>query len=109
MEVADQGATTSKYGLIPLMVKSSKFEIGCLNAESHNERMISVANDVVTKVNTLLSDDKIEMLVVLQINVGFMEYMRIKYGQFSRQQFNKTIVQAHDEENDEGTGGLEGV
>ena len=40
MEMANHRATKSKYRLIPLVVNSSKFEIGCLNAESHNERMI---------------------------------------------------------------------
>ena len=63
----DKGETISNYGLIPLMTNASKFQIGCLNSESHNERMISVGNDMVTEVNTLLSDNKIDMHVVLLI------------------------------------------
>ena len=51
--------TTPNYGLIHLMDNASKFQIGCLNAESHNERMIYVGNDVVTEGNTLLSDNYI--------------------------------------------------
>ena len=54
--------------MIHLMENESKVNIGCLNAESHNERMISVRNDVVSELSTLLSDDDIEMLVVLCIN-----------------------------------------
>ena len=54
-----EGKTTSTYALITLMENESKFNISCLNAESHNERMISVGNDVVTEGNTLLDGDKI--------------------------------------------------
>ena len=50
------------------MVNLSKFHIVYLNAQSHNYRIISVGNDVVTKGNTLLSDDDIEMLLSLHIN-----------------------------------------
>ena len=32
----DKGETTSNYGLIPLMVNASKFQIVCLNVENHN-------------------------------------------------------------------------
>ena len=88
----------TSYGLTPLMASSSKYQIGCLNAESHNERMISVGNDVVVEGNTLLSDDEIEMLAVLLINKDFMEFMRSKYDDLSRQQFNMTIVKSDDEE-----------
>ena len=54
------------------MLSVYKFQIGCLNAESHNERMIYVGNDVVTEGNMLLSDDWIEILVVLRINYEFI-------------------------------------
>ena len=64
----DKKETTSNYDMIHLMENESKVNIGCLNAESHNERMISVRNDVVSELSTLLSDDCIEMLVVLCIN-----------------------------------------
>ena len=81
----DKGETTPNYGLIPLMANTSKFQIGCLNVESHNERMIYLVNDIMTESNTLLSDDEIDMCVVLCINSEFMEFMRSKYGNFSRQ------------------------
>ena len=66
--VKDKRETTSNYGLISLMANASKFHIVCLNADSHNERMASIGNDVVTEGNTLLSDDEIYRLVALRIN-----------------------------------------
>ena len=60
--------------------------------------MISAGNGVVTEGNTLLSDDDIEMLVVLRIHSEFVEFMRSKYGNLSRQKFNVTIVRYDGEE-----------
>ena len=80
------------------MEDTSKFQIGCLNSESHNERIISVCNYVVIEGNMLLSDDRIEMLVVLHINSEFMEFMQSKYGNFSRKKFDITIVRSDGEE-----------
>ena len=94
----DKKETTSNYDMIHLMENESKVNIGCLNAESHNGRMISIGNDVVTEGNTLLSDDEIEMRVVLHISSEFMEFMRSKYGNLFRQQFNVTIVRSDGEE-----------
>ena len=51
------------------MENASKFHIGCLNAESNDDRMISFGNYVVTEGKTLLSDNNIEMLVFLLINL----------------------------------------
>ena len=98
MNEEDKGVTTKNYILIPLMQNASNFQIGCLNAEIHNERMIYVGNDVVTEGNTLLSDDNIEMLVVPHINQGFMQFMQSKYGNLSRQKINMTIVRSDGEE-----------
>ena len=92
------GETTSNYGLIPLMTSTYKFQIGCLNAESNNERMISVGNDVVNEVNIILSVNNIDMLVVLHIHSEFMEFIRSKHGNFPRQKFNVTIVRSGGEE-----------
>ena len=46
--------------------------------------MISVGNGVVTEGNTLLSDDEIDMLVVIHISSEFMEFMQSKYSSLSR-------------------------
>ena len=50
------------YGLIPLMASCSFGQIGALNAESFCERVLSCAGDVLTKGNTLLSDEELEGL-----------------------------------------------
>ena len=69
-----------------------------MNADIDNERMISVGNDVVTEGNKKMSDDKIDMFVVLCINSQSMEFMRSKHGNFSSQKFNVTIVRSDGEE-----------
>ena len=74
------------------MLSAYKFQIGCLNAESHNEKMIYVVNNVVTEGKTLLSDNYIDILVVLCIHSEFMDFMQSKYVNLSRQKFNLTIV-----------------
>ena len=90
-----KGETKSNYGFIPLIANTSKFNIGCLNTESNNERTIYVGNDVVTEGNMLLSDD---VLFVLQINSYFMEFMQYKCSNFSRQKFIVNIVRSDGEE-----------
>ena len=80
------------------MANTYKFHIGLLNSDIHNYRMISFNNDVVTEGNMLLSDYKIDMLIVLCINSQSMEFMQSKYGNFSRQIFNVTILRSDGEE-----------
>ena len=88
------------YGFLPLMAGCSKGQIGALNAESYAERVLSVANLIVTDGNTLLHDDMIEKLVLLRINRDFIEYMRVTYKYVSKdhalfkhkQQFGITVV-----------------
>jgi len=41
---------------------------------------MSCANLVVTDGNSLLLDEEVTMLVVLRMNVDFMEFMREHYG-----------------------------
>lgn len=65
---------------IPLLAGCSDAQIGALNAESFAERVVSGANLVMGKGNTLLSDKYLEMLVVLRMNCKFMEHMREHYG-----------------------------
>ena len=79
------------------MENAYKFQIVFQNSESRNERMISVGNDMSTEGNTLISDDDIDMLVVLRINSELMEFMRSKYSKLSRQKFNVTIVRSDGE------------
>jgi hypothetical protein len=65
-----------QYGYLPTMASCSKGQLGALNVESVCERCLSCANIVVTDGNTLLLDEEVKMLVILRINVHFMEFMR---------------------------------
>ena len=70
-------------------------QIGALNAESFAERVISGSNLVMTNGNTLLGDKMLEMLVVLRMNRGFMEFMRREYAEemMKMQLFNMTVIE----------------
>ena len=49
---------------------------------------------VMTDAHTLMSDEELEMLVVLRMNRKFMEYMRSTFGQkLSKQPFGMTLVE----------------
>ena len=65
-----------RYGWLPQLWRCYA---GGNAASSYCERMISVANDVMTHGRTLLDDDKLEMLAVLRMNREFMDYMRSEY------------------------------
>jgi len=80
------------YGWIPSMACNSVGQLGALSAESYCERVLSCANNVVTKGNTLLSDEEVEMLVVLRMNRDFMAFMREHYGAEAKQTFGQTVV-----------------
>ena len=62
-----------QYGYLPAMASCSKGQLGALNAESFCERCLSCANMVVTDGNTLLPDEDVKMLVILRMNVHFIE------------------------------------
>ena len=49
-----------------------------------------------SKGNTLLGDEELEMLTVLRMNRGFMEFMRANYNNVSLQQFRQTVVRESD-------------
>ena len=59
-------------------------------ASSFCERINSCANAVVTEGNTLLSNDEMELLVMLPVrmNKGFMEFMRTHYPHVARENFS---------------------
>ena len=66
------------------------------HSESVCERVLSQANCVMTTGNTLLSDDELEMLVVLRMNREFMEFMREHYAHLGYQQFKQTTIDARE-------------
>ena len=80
------------YGWLPLMASSSGGEIVALCAESFCERILSEANDVCHKGNTLLDTEEITMLGLLRINGQFIQYMCEICPKLSSQNFNGTLV-----------------
>ena len=96
MDLIEKDATRELYGFLPLMASCCEGEIGALNAEGFSERILSHANDVMDKGNTLLGDEELEMLTVLRMNRGFMEFMRANYNNVSLQQFRQTVVRESD-------------
>ena len=81
-----------QFGWIPTMASSSVGQIGALSAESYCERILSCANNVITKGNTLLGDEELEMIVVLRMNREFMQFMRTHYSAIAKQAFGQTVV-----------------
>jgi hypothetical protein len=73
-----------EFGSLPLMASCSRGQLGNLNAESFCERILSCVNTVVTPGNTLLSDEEIEMIVVLRMNRKFMKFMRMHYSHLAK-------------------------
>ena len=49
---------------------------------------------MLTEGNTLLSDEELEMLVILRMSRSFMQFMRenYKYNHLTKDHFKKTIV-----------------
>ena len=80
------------FGYIPRMACRSIGQLGALNAESFCERVLSNANLVMTDGNTLLSDEELEMLVILRMNRDFMIYMREHYNHLTKDTFGRTVV-----------------
>ena len=76
---------------IPAKASCSKGQLGALNAESFCERVLSCANDVLIEGNTLLSNEELEMLVILRMNCDFMKFMREHYGHLLTEHFAQTI------------------
>ena len=60
-----------RYGFIPMMALCSAGQLAALMSESFC--MYSCANDVLVNGNTLLSNEQIEMLVLLRVNRAFMK------------------------------------
>ncbi len=77
-----------KLGYLPVMAQASKVQICMLNAKSLCERGLSFVNLVMTDGNTLLSDEETEMVTVLRMNKEFMDYMRSRDPQTSKQRPN---------------------
>ena len=91
--------SASKFGHLPKMALASKGMMASLMASSFCERINSCANIVVTKDNSLLSDEEIDKVVVtLRMNRDFMEYMRTYYPEVIKSVHPKygTVINADD-------------
>jgi len=54
--------------------------------------VVSCAGNVLTEGNSVLSDDELEMLVMLRMNRKFMQYMRTHYAHLTKDPFGHTVV-----------------
>ena len=61
---------------LPYMDTHSRDSVGSLLASSYADRVNSAANLILTKGNTLLCEEEINMCTVLRMNHRFMEFMR---------------------------------
>ena len=64
------------FRFIPFRCKNMVCQLGTLCAHSFAERMILAGNLLVRKQQSLLDDDLVNMLIVLQINRNFMEFVQ---------------------------------
>lgn len=69
--------TMEKYGYIPLMAMCY---IGHLQPESFCERVLSPSQTIIDCSDTHLSDENREKLLMLRMNRGFIETMRMRYA-----------------------------
>ncbi|KAJ1450411.1 hypothetical protein M885DRAFT_621721 [Pelagophyceae sp. CCMP2097] len=90
-----------KYGYLPYMATHSRGGVGSLLASSFCERINSAANLVLTKGNSVLANEEIDMCTTLRMNRTFMQFMRIHYNHISLQQYKMTVVTEEDNEPDE--------
>mmetsp|Transcript_27525 Transcript_27525/g.33424 ORF Transcript_27525/g.33424 Transcript_27525/m.33424 type:complete len:151 (+) Transcript_27525:51-503(+) len=87
----DPGGNHPSFGYFPLMAGCSEGQVGGKIAESFIERVISVANLILTEGNTLLDDDELEMMTILRINREFMRYMRANHPRVAKQQHERSL------------------
>ena len=86
-----------RFGYLPKMATTSEGSMGSLRASSFCERIISAANLILTKGNTVLSPEMINMCVVLRMNRRFMNWMRENHPELAMagaQKHNITVVPA---------------
>jgi hypothetical protein len=84
--------TASQYGFLPYMATHSRGSVGSLLASSYAERINSAANLILTKGNTVLAEEEINMCTVLRMNRRFMEFMREYHPDAANQRFQMTVI-----------------
>lgn len=81
-----EAGQTKLYGLLPAIASC---RLGALNSESFCERVISCANNVVSKMHTHLTPSKIAAIVFLRMNKDFIEYVRGRWGNEIEKELNR--------------------
>jgi hypothetical protein len=71
------------FGLLPQIALFSEYNIGSLLSESVCERVFSACKYVIHDGRTLLSEEHLEMIIMLRMNARCMEKMRVKYKGFT--------------------------
>jgi hypothetical protein len=69
------------------MATHSRGFVSSLLASSYAERVNSAAKLILTKGNTLLAEEEINMCTVLRMNRSFMEFMRKYHPDAAKQRF----------------------
>jgi hypothetical protein len=87
-----QDPDASNYGFLPYMDIHSRGSVGSLLASSYAERVNSAAKLILTKGNTLLAEEDINMCTVLRMNRSFMEFMRKYHPDAAKQRFKMTVI-----------------
>ena len=64
------------FGYLPLMCKSSIYQLSALSAQLFAERMVSCRNLIITKKMKKLDDNTINKLVVLRTNKIYGAYKK---------------------------------
>jgi adenylosuccinate synthase len=88
----DEDPNASKYDFLPYMATHSRGSVGSLRASSYAERINSAANLILTKGNTLLAEEEINMCTALRMNRSFMEFMRKYHPDAAKQRFKMTVI-----------------
>ena len=88
------------FGYLPKMATTSKGSIAANTAVSFCERINSVANQVVTKGNTLLGSDEVNMPTVLQMNRKFIAHYHARFPELLKEHFLSTADNAADSDSD---------
>jgi len=70
----------SEFGHLPTITSCAKGQLGALNPKSVCERCMSCANLAVTDGNSILLYEEVTMLVVMRMNVDFMEFTKEQCG-----------------------------
>lgn len=86
-------STDPDIAMFAAMAASSCGQLSANLAECFCERCLLVGN-MVNDGKALLSDEEVEMLVVLCINMEFMEFMRVHHVAVAVPQYNMTVVDA---------------